>query len=111
MHDEPIDDDGYPTEAALKRIREWEWKEDGFFGLADFVVSLWHFDDWATYRPMAKDEDGHEYRELRLATAGWSGNESIIAALHQNMMFAMLCWQSSHRGGLHIYHIRKIKKG
>lgn len=95
----------YPTEEELQKIREWTYEDNGFFALAEYVCNLWHFDDWATYRDWATDEYGRRYRELRLATAGWSGNESIISALDKNTMFNMLCWQSSHRGGLHIYHV------
>lgn len=98
----------YPTEEELEKIRKWDWKDDGFFALAEYILNLWHFPDWATYREMTKNDHEQEYRELRLATAGWSGNESIISALNHNQMFNALCWQSSHRGGLHIYHIRKI---
>lgn len=105
-----MDADGYPTEETLKRIEEWDWQDEGFFGLAEFICNIWHFPDWAEYRDWAKDDFDREYRELRLATAGWSGNESIISALNKNVMFSMMCWQSSHRGGLHIYHITKIKK-
>ena len=96
----------YPTDEDLKRIEEWPWQD--FEALANFVVDRWHFDDWAVFRELTKDEYGDEYRELRLATAGWSGNESIIAALSKNRMWDLMCWQSSHRGGLHIYHVRKF---
>lgn len=96
----------YPTEEELKAIEEWDTLKD-CEGLAEFVVSKWsygvnEFSDWR------KDEDGKPYRLLVLATAGWSGNEDIISALHKNLMFNMICWRSSHRGGLHIYHIRKL---
>ena len=96
-----------PTEEELGKIKQWDYQDD-FFELAQYVCDLWHFSDWAVYRELTKDEYGREYRELRLATAGWSGNESIIDALQENAMFFMLCWQSSHRGGLHIFHIRKF---
>lgn len=96
-------DQEYPTEEQLKNIEEWDLKESEALG--EYVCNLWHFSDWAEFREVKKNEYGRDYRELRLATAGWSGNESIISALHKNTMFFMLCWQSSHRGGLHIYHI------
>lgn len=102
--------DKYPTEEELKKIQEWDYKNDGFFSLAEYVCNLWHFEDMAILKGWAKDELGHEYRELRLATAGWSGNESIIRALMMNNMFQLFCWQSSHRGGLHIFHVIKIKE-
>lgn len=100
--------DEYPTEEQLKII-ENTLPED-FYTLGELVCALWHFPDWATYRPETTDEQGEVYRELRLATAGWSGNESIISALHRNKMFKMICWISSHRGGLFIYHVRKFPK-
>jgi len=99
----------YPTEEELKKIQEWPCENDGFLSLAEYVCSLWHFSDWAEFRDWKKDDFDTEYRELRLATAGWSGNEDIISALYDNTMFRMLCWQSSHRGGLHIFHIPKLK--
>lgn len=104
-----MDSDGYPTEDTLHVIENWKWEDGGYLELAEFIKNIWHFNDWAEYRPMTEDDMGRKYRELRLATGGWSGNESIIAALNKNQMFNMLCWQSSHRGGLHIYHIRVIE--
>lgn len=97
----------YPTEEELKEIEEWPY-EQGFDVLAQKVCNLWHFQDWAEFRDWKKDEFGTEYRELRLATAGWSGNEDIVSSLRKNTMFRMICWQSSHRGGLHIFHITKL---
>jgi hypothetical protein len=35
----------------------------------------------------------------RLSTGGFSENEHILAALQQNTMFWMLCWQSTSVGG------------
>ena len=101
-----LDEDGYPTDEQLGAVEKWPYEDCE--GLAEYVCNLWHFENWAELRDWKKDEFGHEYRELRLATAGWSGNEDIVSALNKNMMFSMLCWQSSHRGGLHIYHIRKL---
>lgn len=97
-------EDEYPTEEQLQRIKDWDFKDS--LGLAEFVVSIWHYGDpWAQLSAWRKDDFGHGYRELRLATGGWSGNEDIVGALSTNRMFEMLCWNSSHRGGLHIYHI------
>lgn len=97
----------YPTEEELEKIKNWKY-EDDYEKLAEFICAIWHFEDWAELRGWAVDDLGTKYRELRLATAGWSGNESIIGALEKNTMFMMICWVSSHRGGLHIFHIIKI---
>ncbi len=91
----------YPTEEDLEKIRLWPYTD--FFALAEFIVSMWHYDE-----PWAK-LTGKRVKTLRLATGGWSGNESIITALYHNQMFQMLCWEKSQRGGLHIYKIRKLK--
>ncbi len=37
---EYLDDDGYPTEAALEKIEKWDFK-DGWTELMDFVCGLW----------------------------------------------------------------------
>jgi hypothetical protein len=104
-----MDEDDYPTEETLKRISEWDWHD--VHGLAEYVVDIWHYGDpWARLSDWRKDDIDQEYRELRLATGGWSGNESIVSALHDNRMFEAICWYLSQRGGLHIYHIPRAFK-
>jgi hypothetical protein len=100
--------DEYPSEEALAKISAWDYKDP--IGLAEYIVDIWHYGEpWALLSDWRKDDLRHEYRELRLATGGWSGNEEIIAALDKNQMFSMLCWYMSQRGGLHIYHIPKLE--
>ena len=95
-----MDENGYPTEEELERIRQWPY--DDFMGLMKFVAEqCW----WGGESGMRQ-----RGRRFRLATGGWSGNEEVIAALSKNSMFDAMCWQSSHRGGLHIYHVPKIIK-
>lgn len=96
----------YPTEEELNQIKNWDYKD--LNGLVEFVKSIWKWPESIVHREPTTDEFRHKYRELRLATGGWSGNESIIAALDGNFMFSAICWQSSHRGGLHIYHIKDL---
>ncbi len=88
-----MDDDDYPTEDELKRIREWPYTKPVL--LFDFVRSIWHWPD------MAKC-DGRTYR---FATGGWSGNEDIIGALSENSSAWSMCWSVSARGGLHIFDV------
>jgi hypothetical protein len=94
-----MDQFGYPTEEELARIRAWPY--DDFTGLLEFVnAQCW----W----PRPDSGFTRNGREFRLATGGWSGNEEVISALNQNSMFNALCWQSSHRGGLHIYRVPEV---
>lgn len=100
-----LDSDGYPTEEALRRITEWPWGD--YKGLIEFVSDIWEYSDcgygWAEiteddrfYSLLLGQEEGHIYT---VSTAGWSGNESIISALQDNMLFWALCWFASCRGG------------
>lgn len=96
-----MNEDGYPTDEELERIKAWPYED--FAGLLEFVnAQCW----WP--RP---DCGFRRFGDLyELATGGWSGNEEVIDALHRNPMFNALCWQSSHRGGLHVYKLPNLNK-
>lgn len=82
----------YPTEEELKRIAEWPMVD--YRGLMAFVHELWAFKEFGW------TQDGDIYI---LATGGWSGNESLIGALQDNFLFWTLWWESSTRGGRHVF--------
>ena len=89
----------YPTNEQLKTISEWECVTyEKSVALAEYIVNLWHFDDWATLT-------GKKIKTLRLATGGWSGNESIQHAINKNLLFNRH-WEYSKKGGLSVYKIR-----
>lgn len=107
------DEEGYPTEEELTRVREWSWKDCA--GLLAYVHELWNLADWGWY-----EEDGagmwHHHPETRaqvypkvrvfyISTVGWSGNERLIEAMQANDMFWSLCWQSRRRGGHYRFHV------
>lgn len=46
------------------------------------------------------------YLWYRVATCGWSGNESIIGALQENYMFWAFSWFMHVAGGLYVFRIR-----
>lgn len=86
-------EDNYPTEEQLKTIESWAY-EKGFDKLLEFVDGVFiHL-----YGRFEKKGDRWE-----LATGGWSGNEVIVMALRNNLMFWAMYWESSHRGGLHVF--------
>jgi hypothetical protein len=108
-HNEMLDEDGYPTDAALDVIRLWHYSDArGWF---KFIENLWHF---RTFGWKETDEP-HEYRDkivhkYYISTCGWSGNESIIRAMQQNEnMLWTLNWEQSRRGGHYIFELREFK--
>lgn len=97
-----MDEEGYPTEETLKRIRTWPHAD--FNGLMNFVIGLWQYQDYVEdYN--AIDDFGKEVREVNISTGGWSGHEEIVDALKQNKIFWMYCWQMSRRGGRYRFHL------
>ena len=46
-----------------------------------------------------------EGKRWSFATGGWSGCEEVIELLMVNFATSML-WESSHRGGLHVFVVR-----
>lgn len=103
MNDEDEDmypsesEDIYPSEAQLTSIAEWS--SDDLRGLFEYIAELWYYPDRATRAD----------RTWTLITGGWSGNESLIAALGENNVAWLLTWQESHRGGRHVFEIPKYQ--
>lgn len=90
-----LDEFGYPTEYSLARIQTWKvYSEEDFINLMEFVKDLWYYPECFQEGP------DHVYT---LITLGWSGNESVIGAMQENVVLDSLFWYSSERGGKHIY--------
>ena len=90
-----VDKDGYPDEQELARIEAWPAND--FPGLMEFVHSLWMYKEWGW------TQGGVD--RYQLSTGGWSGNESIIAALQLNTLFWAKCWVISKRGGHYEFEV------
>jgi hypothetical protein len=104
------DSDGYPTDEEIACIEAWPY--DDIAGLFAFVESCWWMPDFGVShdlspaeREVVHAEDGDRY--LRLATGGWSGNESIIGAMRRNVIVWSLTWRLTSCGGLHIFKHRR----
>jgi hypothetical protein len=97
-----VDDHGYPTEWGLQQLRQFHGTPLQF---VDLIRGLW----WVP-TPVSIDElvnaDGKAVVRVRLVTGGWSGNEEVISGLRYTF-FHVFYWESSHRGGLHIYEVPK----
>ena len=103
---EYLDEDGYPTEAALELIATWHWCDSK--GWLDFIKSIWWASDWGWTEGVGEhdwDKDKEVYR-YSISTGGWSGNESIIRAMQKNNMQWHLNWVQSRRGGHYIFELR-----
>lgn len=101
-----LDDDGYPTIAAIEIIKHWSYEDlRGWFGL---IKSIWYLNSWG----WSEGEEAHDYDKDRkvyryhISTAGWSGNESLIHAMKENeYMCWSLTWVQSRRGGHYIFEL------
>ena len=102
---EPLRDaNGYPAEQTLDAIRTWP---HDYRALMAFIRPIWKFATAGYWRESDAVTRGHNVRAYTLSTGGWSGNESIIGALCDNTMFWSVCWESSRRGGVYEFEIRK----
>lgn len=96
-----FDSDGYPTGETLEVIRKWDYND--FKGLVVFCKKAWNWGD--VYFTTA---DGETYE---VHTGGWSGNESIIGAMMDNITFWSFCWVQSRRGGHYIFEVKETTNG
>jgi hypothetical protein len=100
-----FDADGYPTAETLETIERWPWRAADT--CLDFVRAAWHWPEYVREDITAGEAEvlhaEPRGRYVRFATGGWSGNESLIAALRHNQKIHFLCWRLTAFGGLHIY--------
>ena len=104
-----MDEDGYPSDAALDIIQLWHWSDPkGWF---KFIESIWHLKSWGWTEGKKPDdwEQGKLVYRYDISTAGWSGNESIIRAMEKNDMMWHFNWVQSRRGGHYIFELRDFE--
>jgi len=90
--------DGYPDDFELDLIKKWSAADLG--ALMVYVKTLWRWSDWGFKKR------GQKYY---LHTGGWSGNEDLVDALHENSIFWALCWVKSERGGHYVFEVKHYK--
>lgn len=112
MKSPTFDKDGYPTDATLRAVEKWPIST--YKDVEELLVYLreaWHLSDWcwtvAKRRTREKYKGAPLVRRYQISTAGWSGNESLIAAMQKNFMFWMMTWVSHRRGGHYIFEVRE----
>lgn len=89
-----MDSNGYPEDDELLKIEQWPYTNCA--GLLEYARGLWQYPNYWTVSPSGI---------YQVATGGWSGNESVIAAMQANRMFWALCWMLSRRGGYFEFEI------
>ena len=106
-HNALLDEDDYPTDAALDIVRLWHWTDaEGWF---KFIRGLWHLRDWG-WKESDERDCGKMIHVYHISTAGWSGNESIVNAMQENHMLWRLNWLQSRRGGHYIFELREFNE-
>ena len=95
-----LDENGYPDEASLKEIKEWDIFSQGISGLLDLIGENTNWADRQIYIT------GERVIRFEYSTGGWSGNEDVIDALHHNFIFWSMFWEKSIRGGHYYFKIR-----
>ena len=96
---ELFDSDGYPTEMALFRVAKFDTVHGDIEEFLSLIQALWSYPDRFCRRG----------NTLYLSTGGWSGNESVIKAMRENIFFfiAHSKWQ---RGGHFWFDLKAYKK-
>lgn len=108
MNEPTFDRDGYPTEETLERIKTWPYEtlQDPIDAM-DFAGRAWSYPDYWQKTELWEDPEGYpgQRPEVRyvFSTGGWSGNESIIGAIEENVMLRALGAWSWRRGGHYEY--------
>lgn len=82
----------YPSDETLEEIKNADCQD--FHKFMEMIEPHWEFADWGWRR------DGEVYF---ISTGGWSGNEDIIQAMKENMIFWMMYWANSRRGGHYVF--------
>jgi hypothetical protein len=102
-----FDADGYPTEETLERIKTWPCETLADMAEAmDFAGRAWYYPDYWEVDPafVADEWPGQKpQRRYVFSTGGWSGNESVVAAIEANLMLQMIGAWSWRRGGHYEY--------
>ena len=77
----------YPTDEQLDKIKNWDIND--IEGCLRYIGSLWHI--------CGRWQEGNGF--FVFATGGWSGNESLLGALKESMIWPIILWDSLYLPG------------
>jgi len=114
MTDPTFDADGYPTDETLQVISEWDdLSDEGYLMWVQFIKKAWHWEDLISEREsenlMVREVSKTLKRGkhvLGISTGGWSGNESIISAMQDNILW-MVNFLNHRTGGHYEFKLPK----
>lgn len=101
-----VDEDGYPTDAALERVKTWPFTD--LPGLFAFLRSIWWAADWGWHEEVTETQ-GVPVRRFHVSTGGWSGNEDIIDTFEHNFLCWSQSWVSVRRGGHYVFEVEQAQ--
>ena len=93
--------DGYPTKIELRKIEKWDFMQKSIVELIEYIRERWEYADNGYF-----EVKGKRVLKIRMSTAGWSGNESLIEALQKNVIFWGFYWVKTLRGGHYFFKVR-----
>jgi hypothetical protein len=100
------DEEGYPTKEELERIRTWPSTDlRGWFAYIKEAGHWWPTEAFGWSEHDGIDDFKRPLHMYRISTGGWSGNEEIIQAMHENWMCWYTTWQEHRRGGHYAFSI------
>ena len=102
--DNPIDDEGYPTEDYLYLIKNWIPETCAFEEVLNSILFAWNYG--ADAYNIHYDLKTKGVIPVEFHTLGWSGNELIMSAVFENIYitYAFLKHRATETGG-HYYFV------
>lgn len=116
MTHEYLNDEGYPTDADIRRLTEWgdaiaseQRSAQDLNDAIDFLRALWRSPEWGITESFTREERtvyelDPEGRYVELSTGSWSGNDALIDAFQARSWRrrALVAHRRGHRGDHYI---------
>jgi hypothetical protein len=103
MKESLLDEKGFPTETGLKLLTEWNVLTEEISVLLKIIEQMWQGNKYG-YKLTGK-----RVQHLQLHTGGKPGNEEIINALRQNLIFWGRYWRTHRKGGQYYFTIKPMR--
>ena len=78
----------YPTDEQLDRIKNWDFND--VEGCLRYIKDLWNIH-------YGRCGEGNGF--FVFTTGGWSGNEALLSALEESLVWSVIHWDSLYLSG------------